>query len=103
MQILLWAVFLGYLVCLFVCIFNIAKLHKHSKRADTDRERILQSERELTARIQALEDGICPDYEQAKEAAAAVNNFNVGLTNLLGYDPLRAHEAAEEKRRRGEV
>jgi len=39
-------------------------------------------------RVQALEGGTVPDYERAKAAANAVNDFNQGLTNILNYDPL---------------
>lgn len=39
------------------------------------------------SRIKALEDGTVPDYEKAKEAAKAVNDFNSGISGILGFDP----------------
>lgn len=53
--------------------------------------------KKLTARIEKLEQGITPDYEQARVAADAVNSFNQGITNLLGYDPFDALQAKREK------
>lgn len=46
--------------------------------------------KKLTERIENLEKGITPDYEQARAAANAVNDFNKGISNILGFDP---HEA----------
>lgn len=44
----------------------------------------------LESRIEKLEQGITPDYERAKAAANAVNDFNRGITNILNFDPLEA-------------
>lgn len=46
-------------------------------------------------RIEDLEKGIVPDFEKAKEAAKAVNDFNVGISGILGFDP---HEALRKQR-----
>lgn len=48
-------------------------------------------------RIEKLENGITPDYEQAKAAAHAVNDFNKGISNLLGFDPYEALRANRNK------
>lgn len=40
-----------------------------------------------------LKSGITPDYEAAKEAAKAVNEFNAGITSILGFDPYTAIQA----------
>ena len=53
----------------------------------------------LVERIANLEQGIVPDYEQAMAAANAVNDFNQGISNLLGYDPMAALAAQREKDR----
>lgn len=42
----------------------------------------------LLERVIALENGTVPDYEKAKAAVDAVNDFNEGLSNILGYDPM---------------
>lgn len=49
----------------------------------------------LEARIKALEDGTVPDYEKAREAAKAVDEFHQGLANILNYDP---YELAKKNR-----
>lgn len=43
---------------------------------------------DLCEKVGALEKGICPDYEAAKEAAKAVDDFNSGLSAILNFDPL---------------
>lgn len=53
-------------------------------------------------RIQNLEEGITPDYEQAKAAAEAVNNFSQGLSNILGFDPVDALQAERRKKEQGD-
>lgn len=52
-------------------------------------------------RIQKLEKGITPDYEQAKAAANAVNDFNRGISNILGFEPLDAVKKRREQERLG--
>lgn len=41
-------------------------------------------------RLDALEKGTIPDYEKAKAAADAVNDFNAGISGILGFDPYAA-------------
>ena len=48
-------------------------------------------------RIGKLEQGITPDYEAAKQAADAVNDFSKGITNILGFDPMEALKAERQK------
>jgi type II secretory pathway component PulJ len=52
-------------------------------------------EKSLEERIKKLEDGAMPDYEAAKAAAQAVNDFNAGISGILGFDP---HEALKKQR-----
>ena len=52
-------------------------------------------------RIQKLESGITPDYEQAKAAVNAVNDFNRGISNILGFDPMDAVKKRREQERSG--
>lgn len=64
---------------------------------------VAQSEKRLNDRLEALEKGIVPDFEKAKEAANAVNDFNAGITGILGYDPYSALQAQRDKDRGGEI
>lgn len=57
----------------------------------------------LVARICKLEQGITPDYEKAKEAVNAVNSFNQGISNILGFDPKEALIAQRQKERMGDT
>ena len=58
-------------------------------------------ERCVDGRIKELEQGITPDYEQAKAAANAVNDFNRGITNILGFDPVSALKKEQQRERLG--
>ena len=40
-------------------------------------------------------------YEQAKAAANAVNDFNRGITNILGFDPVSALKKEQQRERLG--
>lgn len=57
---------------------------------------------ELAERVKNLENGIVPDYQQAMAAADALNDFNRGISNILGFDPREALEKQREKERQGE-
>ena len=47
-------------------------------------------------RIEALEKGVVPDFEKAKAAANAVNDFNAGITSIMGFDPYEALRAQRD-------
>ena len=64
--------------------------------------KVMEVTQHLTGRIKALEDGIVPDFEKAKEAANAVNDFNAGITGILGFDPYEALQAQREQYHGGE-
>ena len=64
--------------------------------------KITEATQSLARRIKALEDGIVPDFEKAKEAANAVNDFNAGITGILGFDPYEALQAQREQYHGGE-
>jgi hypothetical protein len=49
--------------------------------------------RNITLRVEALEKGLCPDYEKAREAADAVNDFNAGISAILTFDPIATSRA----------
>ena len=54
---------------------------------------------DVLSRVTALENGAVPDFEKAKQAAAAVNNFNDGITGILGFDPYEALRMQRNKER----
>lgn len=68
---------------------------RHTDAHAQQNEHLAETLREIGRRVKSLEDGMCPDYEKAKAAAEAVNSFNDGLSNILGYDPI---EAAKKQR-----
>lgn len=50
--------------------------------------------RQFADRLGNLEQGIVPDFEGAKAAVKAVNDFTTGLANIMGYDPMDAARKA---------
>ena len=57
----------------------------------------------IVKRVEDLENGVVPDYEKALAAANAVNDFNSGITNILGFDPYESLRIQREKERTGEA
>ena len=43
--------------------------------------------------VEDLNNGVVPDYEKAKAAVTAVNDFNAGISGILGFDPYEAIKA----------
>lgn len=54
--------------------------------------------KEIKTRISELESGTVPDFEKAKAAAKAVNDFNTGLSGILGFDPYDALKKSRENK-----
>lgn len=65
------------------------KKRNEKQRADALVE-YAKSYKELLERIDNLEKGIVPDFEEAKSAVKAVDEFNRGLSNIMGFDPMKA-------------
>ena len=56
----------------------------------------------INDRVKALEEGVVPDFEKAKAAANAVNDFNAGISGILGFDPYEALQAQREQHHGGD-
>ena len=48
---------------------------------------------ELKADVKNLKSGTVPDFEAAKAAANAVNDFNAGLSAIMNFDPIAVARA----------
>lgn len=92
---------LAAMVCLILIIRNEKRSEKR-RAALIDYVNSLFSG-EVIEKIRKLEAGITPDYEQAKAAAEAVNSFNRGISNILGFDPVAALQTERKKENLGEV
>lgn len=58
---------------------------------------------EIRKRVGNLESGICPNFEEAKAAAKAVNDFNAGLSAIMNFDPMEEARKARERAKYGEA
>lgn len=56
---------------------------------------------EVKESVKKLESGVVPDFEQAKAAANAVNDFNKGISSILGFDPHEAYKRERQKEKNG--
>lgn len=52
----------------------------------------------LEPRIRKLEDGVIPNYEEARKAAKAVDDFNIGLSAIMNFDPMAAAKKARDEK-----
>ena len=57
--------------------------------------------RQLEEKVKKLEQGAVPDYEEARKAADAVNDFNRGISSILGFDPHEAWQKEKQRERMG--
>lgn len=81
---------------------NAALINYVDKQYQTVNRNFDAWKKTLIDRIEQLEKGVMPDYEQAKAAADAVNDFNRGISNILGFDPHEALIASRRKEGEGE-
>ena len=54
-----------------------------------------------STKIDKLEQGIVPGYEEALAAKNSVDDFNRGLSAIMGFDPMEAARKAREERMYG--
>lgn len=78
---------------------KIEKAASVAKVADARVEALKKAIKENKGRIEQLEQGCVPDYNEALRAVNAVNEMNSGIANIFGYDPL---EALQKSRQEGE-
>ena len=52
---------------------------------------------EMNGRVKKLEEGISPDYNEALAAKQAVDDFNIGLSAILNFDPMAAMKKSREE------
>lgn len=79
---------------------NAALMQYIDVTADKLIARIAETECLLEAqdkRLRELESGTVANYEKAKEAANALNDFNAGISGILGFDPMEALRKQRER------
>lgn len=83
---------------------NTAALQYIDRYIDILNANIRKTQEQYTAldeRVGNLEHGICPDFESAREAAKAVNDFNAGLSAIMNFDPIEEAKKARERAQYG--
>ena len=64
----------------------------------TVKQKVDEAMAQYSDRVSDLEKGIVPDFEKAKAAANAVNDFSAGVSGILGFDP---YEVLKKQRQDG--
>lgn len=92
------------LLAAICCVVTTMRNEKHNKERNAALiQHTKDLEKRLADRLEPLEKGIVPDYEQAKAAAVAVNDFNRGIANILEFDPMAALRTDRQKKEMGDV
>ena len=94
---------LALLAAMISTVLALDERKRNQKRRTAQMQYAEAAEKEIKARLDALEKGAVPDFEKAKEAAKAVNDFNTGITGILGFDPYAALQAQREQSHGGEI
>lgn len=55
----------------------------------------------ISTKVDKLEQGIVPDYQEALAAKNSVDEFNRGLSAIMGYDPMEIARKTRENRQYG--
>lgn len=93
---------LAALACLSLVVYERKRSKERSaalmQYADSVKASVDITLTALSGKVKDLEGGVVPDYEKAKAAADAVNNFNAGISGILGFDP---HDVLKKQRAEG--
>lgn len=52
----------------------------------------------ISTKVDNLEKGIVPDYQEALAAKNSVDEFNRGLSAIMGFDPMEAARRSRQER-----
>ena len=78
---------------------RIDKVNQAVRTVNAKAEAVKKTAKENKDRIENLEQGIVPDFNEAMRAVSAVNEMNSGIANIFGFDPL---EALKQSRQEGD-
>jgi hypothetical protein len=92
---------LALLAAAAVMIVTIVEKKRSLKRNAALMDYVDRELKSMLTIVKKLEDGVVPNYEQAKAAADAVNDFNRGISAILGFDPYSALQSEKTKERMG--
>ena len=92
---------LALLAVAAVIVFALAEKKRSLKRTAALMDYVDQELKAVITAVKKLEEGVVPNYEHAKAAADAVNDFNKGIASILGFDPYSALQAEKTRERMG--
>ena len=77
---------------------QVKDMRKNAEQTISDVQKNVQETMgNMCKRLSDLEGGVIPDYEKAKQAAKAVNDFSAGISGILGFDPMDALRQSREQ------
>ena len=74
---------------------------KAIRRITTKVDVLFDNFKDYSTKVDNLEKGIVPDYEEALAAKNSVDEFNRGLSAIMGFDPMEAVRKSREERKYG--
>ena len=71
------------------------------RHKSTEIDELKEKFKNQSTKVDNLEKGIVPDYEEALAAKNSVDEFNRGLSAIMGFDPMEAVKKSREQRKYG--
>lgn len=68
---------------------------------ELERDAVTEELTNIEKRLSDLEHGVVPDYAEALAAKNSVDEFNKGLSAIMGFDPIAAYRKQAEKEKYG--
>lgn len=76
---------------------RVDKVNNTLRIINTKADRAMALSKENKGRIERLEQGVVPDFEEAIRAVNAVNDMNKGIANIFEFDPLEALKKSRQE------
>lgn len=76
---------------------GIEKTRRAVQAANNKAVIALKIAKDFSGRIEKLEQGVVPDYNEAMRAVNAVNDMNSGIAGIFGFDPLEALKKSRQE------
>lgn len=80
---------------------SVYEKKRNQKRNAALCDLIEEERKKIVKRLEALEEGVVPDYEAAQKAADSLNDFNRGIASIMGFDPFEVIRSERDKNRTG--
>lgn len=89
-----------------VCLVLLIQEKKRNQKRNAAAVQLIQATEnqfikeleELKGKVSDLMEGVVPDFNEALAAKNAVDEFNMGLSAIIGFDPMEAVKKSRQER-----